>query len=340
MQMSTDQKNLYEVLGLPRDAGQDLIEKQCTLLGEWNRPDKNPGDLRVALIFAQIEKAYQTLTDPVKRAAYDADLRNEAIGQDHAAFVGPFSASVNSASAVTAAAGGSEDISLHSKINSWIALLFLLAVFKVLSDVLSKFAAKWLQTNNFEAANVAFVGGTTGVIAAFVAAVMFGRFLAGIIPLWPPLSGILRTRGAAEITQGKRILATLAMLVLVPVVLVGGFIATDSQKNESARIAAEARGQFSIHGLGATECSEYLAYRQKENTNYNGATARTSAEWALGYISGYNSATYEILTHNIPVTTVVAYLDKFCRDQPLSNVSAAVGCLHGNFGGPPLPYCK
>ena len=235
---------------------------------------------------------------------------------------------------------GGGDISLHSKINSWVALLFLLAVFKVLSDVLSKLAAKWLQTNNFEAANVAFVGGTAGVIAAFVVTVMVGRFLAEIIPLWPPLSGILMTRGAAEITQGKRILATVAMLVLTPVILVGGFIAVDSQKKESARMAAETWGSFSIHGLGRIECSEYLSYRQKENANYNGATARTTAEWALGYITGYNSATSATLASNIQETTVIAYLDKYCRDEPLRLVAPAVGCLHANFGGPPLPYCK
>lgn len=245
-----------------------------------------------------------------------------------------------STSALTGAASGGADISLHSKINSWIALLFLLVVWKVLSDVLSKFSAKWLQGNNFDAVNVAMVGGIAGVTAALVVTVMVGRFLAGIIPLWPPLSGILKTRGAAEVTQGARIFVTVAMLVLAPVVLVGGFIAVDSQKKELARNAAEAKGSYSVHGLGETECSEYLSYRQKESDNYDGATARATAEWALGYITGYNSATSAKLASNIPVTTVIAYLDKYCRDQPLSIVAATVGCLHANFGGPPLPYCK
>jgi hypothetical protein len=142
------------------------------------------------------------------------------------------SVSAKSASAVTAAAGHG-NISLHSKINSWVALLFLLAVFKVLSDVLSRLAAKWLQINNFEAANVAFVGGTAGVIAAFVVAFALGRFLAEIIPLWPPLSGILRTRGAAEITRGERIFITAALLVLAPVVLVTGGIIAEKLKPHS-----------------------------------------------------------------------------------------------------------
>jgi curved DNA-binding protein CbpA len=75
-----DNQNLYEVLGLPQVAGRDLIEKQCIQLGEHYRPDKNPGDLRAALIFAQIEKAYETLLDPVKRAAYDAELLRQPPG--------------------------------------------------------------------------------------------------------------------------------------------------------------------------------------------------------------------------------------------------------------------
>lgn len=74
MQMSTAQQNLYEVIGLSKDASQDLIDEQCIHLGERYRPDKKSGDLRRALIFAQIEKAYETLGGPIKRAAYDAEL--------------------------------------------------------------------------------------------------------------------------------------------------------------------------------------------------------------------------------------------------------------------------
>lgn len=73
-QVSADQKNLYEVIGLPWDANQNLIEEQCMRLGEQCRSGKNSGDLRASLLFAQIEKAYETLGDPVKRAAYDAEL--------------------------------------------------------------------------------------------------------------------------------------------------------------------------------------------------------------------------------------------------------------------------
>jgi len=73
--MSTDQQNHYEIIGVSQDASRERIEEQCIRLGEQYRPDKNPGDLRVALLFAQTEQAYKTLIDPAKRATYDAELR-------------------------------------------------------------------------------------------------------------------------------------------------------------------------------------------------------------------------------------------------------------------------
>lgn len=342
------QQNLYDVIELPQDAGQGLIEERCIRLGERYRSDKNPGDLSAALMFAQIERAYQMLGDPAKRAAYDAELRSEATAQGRAASVGTVRASANSASALTGVSSG--DISLHSKINSWVALLLLLSVFKVLSDVLSRIAASWIQANNFEGMTVATVGAMAGVAASFVITVIFGRFLAKFIPLWAPLSGILRTRGAAEITQGKRMLATAAMLFLTPVVLVaGGLVVQKLNPHVSHTVSLDPfgpqsqpvlpEGSFVVQGLGARECGEYLEYRQKEYNNYEGATARANAEWALGYITGYDSAKSG-KQQNIPVTTVIAYLDKFCRDQPLSHVVNAVLCLHGNYGGPTNPQCK
>lgn len=76
--MSVDQRNLYEVIGLPGDASQDLIEERCIRLGELYQPEKNVGDIRAAIVFAQVEKAYETLGDPVRRAAYDAELLGQS----------------------------------------------------------------------------------------------------------------------------------------------------------------------------------------------------------------------------------------------------------------------
>ena len=106
--MSAIQQNHYEVLGLPQDASREVIEGQC---------------LRAALTFAQIEQAYATLVDPVKRAAYDAELRGTATAQRHTAIIGTVSAAATSAPTLTGAASGRGDIGLQSNMSKFIWLL-------------------------------------------------------------------------------------------------------------------------------------------------------------------------------------------------------------------------
>jgi len=69
-----NEQNFYELIGLSQDAPQALIEERCIKLGEQCRPEKNLGEIRAAIMFAQIDKAYETLGDPVRRAAYDSEL--------------------------------------------------------------------------------------------------------------------------------------------------------------------------------------------------------------------------------------------------------------------------
>jgi uncharacterized membrane protein YjgN (DUF898 family) len=83
--VSTVQQNLYEVIGLPQRASCDLIKELCLHLAERYRPENNVGDFQAAHMFAQIEKAYETLLDPAKRAAYDNEL-NRAIRSKERAF--------------------------------------------------------------------------------------------------------------------------------------------------------------------------------------------------------------------------------------------------------------
>ncbi len=124
--MRTDRQSLYEVIGLPQDASRDHIEKRCVLLGERYRPDRNTGDLRAALTFAQIEQAYATLVDPVKRAAYDAELRSKATTQGDAAIVGTVSTAATNGPTLTGAASGRGDIGFYSNMNNanWLLVFF------------------------------------------------------------------------------------------------------------------------------------------------------------------------------------------------------------------------
>lgn len=73
-------RTLYEVIGVSPTATQAEIEKACLQLGDKHRPDKNPGDVEAARVFAIFEEAFATLSDPVRRAAYDAKIMNKAGG--------------------------------------------------------------------------------------------------------------------------------------------------------------------------------------------------------------------------------------------------------------------
>jgi molecular chaperone DnaJ len=67
----------YEVLGVGRDASQDEIKKAFRRLARETHPDANPDDPQAEARFRQIAEAYEVLSDPQRRGAYD---RGETIG--------------------------------------------------------------------------------------------------------------------------------------------------------------------------------------------------------------------------------------------------------------------
>jgi molecular chaperone DnaJ len=70
-------KDYYQILGVPRDAGQDDIKKAFRRLARETHPDANPGDAEAEHRFRDVAEAYEVLSDPQKRARYD---RGESFG--------------------------------------------------------------------------------------------------------------------------------------------------------------------------------------------------------------------------------------------------------------------
>jgi len=68
--MSTSQSDLYELLGVPRDASQDAIKRAFRKLAMQYHPDRNKEPDAEAR-FKQLNAAYEVLSDPERRSRYD-----------------------------------------------------------------------------------------------------------------------------------------------------------------------------------------------------------------------------------------------------------------------------
>ena len=64
-------RDYYEILGVGRDADAEEIRKSYRKLAVKYHPDKNPGDKQAEEKFKELGEAYEALSDPQKRAAYD-----------------------------------------------------------------------------------------------------------------------------------------------------------------------------------------------------------------------------------------------------------------------------
>ena len=64
--------DVYDVLGVARDAGPAQIKSAYRRLAKVYHPDVRGGDGRAERRFKEIARAYETLSRPEIRAAYDA----------------------------------------------------------------------------------------------------------------------------------------------------------------------------------------------------------------------------------------------------------------------------
>jgi DnaJ-class molecular chaperone len=64
-------RDLYQILGVARDADEDVIRKAYRKLARRHHPDVNPNDKTAEEKFKEISHAYSVLSDAEKRRAYD-----------------------------------------------------------------------------------------------------------------------------------------------------------------------------------------------------------------------------------------------------------------------------
>jgi molecular chaperone DnaJ len=66
-----EKKDIYEILGVARNASEADIKKAYRRQAMKYHPDRNPGDAKAEEKFKEIKAAYDVLSDERKRAAYD-----------------------------------------------------------------------------------------------------------------------------------------------------------------------------------------------------------------------------------------------------------------------------
>ena len=74
-------KDLYKLLGLPKEASQDDIQQAHRKLVREYHPDANPEDPRAEGRFKEVQQAYEILSDEKKRREYDEGLRASSRGR-------------------------------------------------------------------------------------------------------------------------------------------------------------------------------------------------------------------------------------------------------------------
>jgi curved DNA-binding protein CbpA len=74
--------DLYRLLGVPREASREQIAQAWRRRARAEHPDARPRDAAAPARFRVLAEAYQVLSDPARRAAYDRATRLRSAGPD------------------------------------------------------------------------------------------------------------------------------------------------------------------------------------------------------------------------------------------------------------------
>jgi len=66
-----EKKDYYEILGVAKNASEAELKKAYRRLAMKHHPDRNAGNTQAEVQFKEAKEAYEVLSDPQKRAAYD-----------------------------------------------------------------------------------------------------------------------------------------------------------------------------------------------------------------------------------------------------------------------------
>lgn len=94
MNSRVSKADYYEVLGVSREASEQELKSAYRKLALKYHPDRNPGDHASEEKFKEASEAYQVLSDPDKRAAYDR-FGHAAVGSGGPGGFGGFSGAVD-----------------------------------------------------------------------------------------------------------------------------------------------------------------------------------------------------------------------------------------------------
>lgn len=73
-------RDYYAILGVDHSSSQEELAQAFRRLARQHHPDMHPDDAEADARFKQINEAYQTLSDPERRAHYDMELASSQTG--------------------------------------------------------------------------------------------------------------------------------------------------------------------------------------------------------------------------------------------------------------------